>query len=79
MKIDNGQYKFERRRKRTFTPTIYMLAEMILAWLLLSVINISFEMQTWGVGSHILLFLAFIYSGHKTLGIYERQKDYKVA
>lgn len=79
MKIDNGQYKFEKRRKRTFTPIIYMLAEIVFAWILLSIVNISFEVQTWGIGSYIILFLAFSYSVYKTQGVYERQKDYEVA
>lgn len=79
MKIDNGEYKFERRRKRTFTPAIYMFLELILAWLILSVINVTYQVQTWPIWSHIILFIAFSYSAHKTLIVYDRQKEYKPA
>jgi len=77
MKIDNGKHQFERRRKRFITPIIYMLAEFTLAWLLLSMVNISFQIQTWNSLSHIALGCAFFYSAYKTYGIFERQKDYK--
>ena len=79
MKIDNGKHKFEKRRKRTFTPIIYMFAEVILAWLILSIINISFEVQTWKMWSHIVLLFAFSYSGYKTFVVLDRQKEYEPA
>ena len=79
MEIDNGQYKYERRRKRTFAPIIYMLAEVILAWIILSLINLSFQVQTWEMWSHIILFFAFIYSGYKTFVVLDRQKEYEPA
>jgi len=79
MKIDNGQHKYERRRKRTFAPIIYMLAEVILAWIILSLINLSFQVQTWEMWSHIVLFFAFIYSGYKTFVVLDRQKEYEPA
>jgi len=79
MKIDNGKHNFEKRRKRFFTPIIYMLAEFSLAWILLSVINISFHIQTWNSLSHIALSSAFIYSAYKTYAIFERQKNYERA
>jgi len=79
MKIDNGKHNFEKRRKRFFTPIIYMLAEFSLAWILLSVVNISFQIQTWNSLSHIALSCALLYSAYKTHAIFERQKNYERA
>jgi len=79
MKIDNGKHKFEKRRKRFFTPIIYMLAEFSLAWVLLSIINISFQVQTWNTLSHIALSCAFMYSAFKTYHVFDRQKNYERA
>ena len=79
MKIDNGKYTFEKRRKRTFTPIIYMFAELTLAWIILSVINVSFQVQTWEMWSHIALLFVFIYSGYKTFVDINRQKAYEPA
>lgn len=76
MKIDNGKHKFEKRRKRFFTPIIYMFAEVTLAWILLSVVNVSFQIQTWEIWGHIFLLFAFIYSGYKTYLVFDRQKAY---
>ncbi|CAA6818324.1 MAG: Unknown protein [uncultured Sulfurovum sp.] len=73
MKVDNGKYSFEKRRKRIFTPSIYMFAEMVLAWLILSIINVSFQVQTWGMISHMVLLVVFIYSSRKTYNVYDRQ------
>ena len=79
MKIDNGKHNYEKRRKRTFTPCIYMFAEVALAWIILSVINLSFQVQTWATLSHIVFLLAFTYSAYKTYGVYDRQKAYEPA
>jgi len=79
MKIDNGKYKYEKRRKRTFAPIIYMFSEVVLAWIILSVINVSFQVQTWEMWSHIVLLFAFIYSGYKTFVVLDRQKEYEPA
>lgn len=79
MKINKGEYTFDRRRKRIFLPLLYMLAEVTLVWLILSIINFSFEIQTWSTWSHIVFLLLFTYSGYKTSKIYERQKNYKLA
>ena len=76
MKINKGQYISERRRKRTFTPAIYMLAELTLVWLILSIFNVSFQVQTWNLISHIILSCTVIYSGYKTYLVYDRQKNY---
>lgn len=74
MKINNGKYKFEKRRKRVFVPIVYLLAEIILVWILLSLLNISFNVQSWSVISYMILFVAVGYSLYKTVIIYERQK-----
>lgn len=79
MKIDNGKHKYEKRRKRIFTPIIYMFSEIILAWILLSIVNVSFQIQTWEILSHSILVFAFIYSGYKTYLVFDRQKMYKLA
>jgi len=79
MKIDIGEHKFEKRRKRTFAPLIYMFAEVTLAWIILSVINVSFQVQTWELWSHIVLLFAFMYSGYKTFVVLDRQKEYEPA
>ncbi len=79
MRIDNGKYQLEKRKKRLFTPTIYMFFEIILIYLLLSIANISFAIESWSTLSHILFTMSTLYSGYKTYGIYERQKEYKPA
>lgn len=79
MRIDNRKYKLEKRRKRIFTPAIYMFAEVTLAWIILSILNISFEIQTWEMWSHFILLFAFSYSAYKTFLILDRQKKYEAA
>ena len=79
MKIDNGQYKFERRRKRFFAPIIYMLSEIALVLILLSVANVSFDVQSWKQWSHIVLSIAFIYSAYKTYRVFDRLRKYEPA
>jgi len=79
MRIDNGQYKFERRRKRFFTPIIYMLSEIALILILLSVVNISFDIYTWKTWSYVVLSIASLYSAYKTYRVFDRQKDYEPA
>jgi len=79
MKINNGKYKFEQRRKRYLTPMVYMFAELTFMWILLSVVNVSFEITTWKSWSYGVFLIAFAYSTYKTVGIYDRQKDYKRA
>ncbi len=79
MRIDNGKYKFEKRRKRFFTPIIYMLAEITLIWILLSVVNLSFEIMRWEIWSYILWGFTTLYSAYKTYFIFDRQKEYQPA
>jgi len=79
MKIYNGENRQERRRKRTFTPAIYFLAELTLGWIVISIANLSFNIQTWSLISHIIFLGIFLYSGYKTHYIYKRQKAYKPA
>jgi len=79
MKVDNGQYKFERRRKRFFAPIIYMLSEISLILILLSVANVSFDIYTWKKWSYIVLTIVSLYSAYKTYRVFDRQKDYEPA
>lgn len=67
----------ERRRKRVITPIIYLLAEAVLAWLVLSLIQLKFQFQEWSVWAIFLFILWEIYSIAKTIHIYNRQKSYE--
>jgi len=75
MEFYNEDIKQERRRKRLTTPLLFFLAELILAWLILSIINLSFDITVWGIWSYIALSIAFLYSVNKTFRIYKRQKN----
>ncbi len=77
MKINNGNNRQERRRKRTFTPAIYFIAELTLGWIVISIVNLSFDIQIWKGVSHIVFLAIFAYSGYKTHHIYKRQKAYR--
>jgi ABC-type transport system involved in cytochrome bd biosynthesis fused ATPase/permease subunit len=74
MKVYNGNQRQERRKKRILTPIIYLLLEIILIWLILSIINISFDITSWSTLSHIVVLISFIYFSYKTYKIYQRQK-----
>jgi hypothetical protein len=76
MKIDNGNNRQERRRKRAFAPALYFLAELTLGWILISIANLSFDIQSWAEMSHTVFFAIFVYSGYKTHIVYKRQKFY---
>jgi len=79
MKTYNGNGQQERRRNRLIAPLIYFFAELILAWLILSIINFSFDIMAWASWSYIALFILFLYSANKTSKIYKRQKNLKPA
>lgn len=66
----------ERRRKRLITPIIYLMAEAVVAWLILSLIQLEFYLQNWNIWAMVLFILGAFYSIAKTLHIYNRQKDY---
>ncbi len=66
----------ERRRKRMVIPAIYFIAEITLFWLILSLIQLEFNIEHWEVWSIILFVIATLYSTFKTIHVYRRQKDY---
>ncbi|MCH9739757.1 MAG: hypothetical protein K0U38_02810 [Epsilonproteobacteria bacterium] len=77
MKIDNGNEQQEKRKKHYITPIIYFLAELTIAWLILSIISVDFNINNWHMLTKAILILVAIYSGYKTYKVYKRQKDYK--
>jgi hypothetical protein len=79
MSAYNGNRQQERRRNRLFTPLIYFFAELTLAWLILSIINFSFNITVWAKWSYLALFIVSLYSLKKTLRVYRRQKKLKRA
>ena len=66
----------ERRRKRVFIPIIYFIAEITVAWLVLTLVQLNFNILEWSVWSIILFVMVVSYSVLKTVHVYERQKDY---
>ncbi len=79
MKTYNGKRRVERRKNRLITPLVYFSAELTLAWLILSIINISFKIILWTGWSYLVMFIVFFYSLGKTLKVYKRQKKLKIA
>jgi len=77
MRTYNGEHNQERRRKRVFVPIVYFILEIILAWLILSIINVSFDIYFWALWSYYVWFGVFLYSMFKTFRIYKRQKNLK--
>jgi len=77
MKIYNGEEKHERRRKHYITPIIYFLAEVSFIWILLSVVQISFDILEWQTWAVVVLGVGAIYPAYKTIKIFKRQKNYK--
>ncbi len=67
---------YERRRKRVLLPAIYFLAEVILVWLILSLIQLNFYFYEWSIWSLFIFFVSVIYSTFKTIHIYRRQRNY---
>jgi hypothetical protein len=72
MKTYNGNKNQERRKKRVFIPMIYFVLELTLAWIVLSIINISFDIQYWASWSYGAWFGVFVYRAYKTYFIYKR-------
>ncbi len=77
MRIYNGEDRQERRRKRYITPIIHLLAEITLAWLIISIAMIDFNIYRWNIWGKVILSIATIYSIYKMIKIYKRQKNYK--
>ena len=75
MRIENNKI-IERRRKRQFVPAIYFILELIFMWLVLTILQVSFNPIYWEIWSKIVMLLFIIYAFIKMLHIYDRQKDY---
>ena len=67
----------ERRKKRLFIPTLYFIMEMLFIWLVLSLIQLKFDLRDWEIWSMGVFVLFGIYSFSKTVHVYKRQKNYK--
>ena len=65
-----------RRKKRMITPSVYFIAEVILAWLILSFVQLNFDINGWAIWSLIIFVGVFIYGLTKTIHVYKRQKNY---
>jgi len=77
MLIDNGENKQEKRRKHYMTPIIYFLAELSFLWILISVIEITFDIREWKRWAMVALAMGAIYPAYKMLRVFIRQKNYK--
>lgn len=77
MKYNESSKIRERRKKRMFTPTVYFMVEMVLVWLVLSIIQVDFDPRNWRIWALIVISIFMLYSLAKTVHIYKRQKNYK--
>ena len=77
MRLDASNNVIERRKKRMFIPALYFISEMVLVWLVLSIIQVNFDIREWSLWSIIIFTLAMAYSLAKTVHVYKRQKNYK--
>jgi len=77
MSIDNGEDNHERRRKHYITPIIYLLAEVSFVWIILSIVEITFDIREWRVWAMVALAIWAIYPTYKTIRVFIRQKNYK--
>ena len=66
----------ERRRKRIILPIIYFLAEAILVWLVLALIQVNFNVFEWSLWAIVIFSIGAIYSIIKTANVYQRQNEY---
>lgn len=66
----------ERRRKRKFVPSIYFMAEVVLAWLILSLVQLNFNFDEWSIWAVFIFIILVLYSTFKTVHVYRRQKSY---
>jgi len=67
----------ERRKKRLFIPILYFIMEMVFIWLVLSLIQLKFDLRDWAIWSIGVFVLLGMYSFSKTVHVYMRQKNYK--
>jgi len=71
-----GVREGERRRKRMVIPIIYFLAEVVLFWLIFTLIEMNFNVIQWSLYSIAIFVVGLFYSIFKTVHIYRRQKEY---
>ena len=75
MRVVNSKVQ-ERRKKRKFVPALYFFLEVLFIWLVLTLIQMNFFIQTWELWSLIVFIVAVGYFFIKTVHVYQRQKDY---
>ena len=66
----------ERRKKRMVIPIIYFMAEVVLVWLIFTLIEMNFNVAEWNVLSILVFVTAVLYSTFKTVHVYRRQREY---
>ena len=74
--IGSSEKNIERREKRFIVPIIYLMAEILVTWLVLTLIQLEFDIREWEVWAIVILFIGGIYSIIKTVNVYQRQKNY---
>jgi len=66
----------ERRRKRMLLPAVYLMAEIVVIWLALALVQLKFSFMSWSLWSMLIFVGAVTYAVIKTIHVYKRQKDY---
>ena len=74
--IGSSEKVIERRQKRFIVPIIYLIAEVLVTWLILTLIQLEFDMREWAVWAIMIFLIGGIYSIIKTVNVYQRQKNY---
>ena len=75
MRIKNSKI-IERRKKRLFVPAIYFILELIFMWLVLTILEMSFNPLDWELWSQLVMVFFSAYALFKMIHIYNRQEDY---
>jgi len=78
MEVRENMRDSERRKKRVLVPAFYFLAEMMVLWLVLSLIQLKFNPLIWNTWAIFIFMLVVSYSIAKTIHVYRRQKNYPV-
>jgi len=66
----------ERRKKRMIVPMVYFMVEVTLFLLILSLIEMNFNVLEWNIFSILVFVIAVLYSILKTIHVYRRQREY---
>jgi len=74
--IGSSEKVIERRQKRFIVPIIYLIAEILVIWLVLTLIQLEFDIREWDVWAIIIFLIGGIYSIVKTVNVYQRQENY---